>query len=138
MAEVNKKRPHIISQIVLILIWVIFLIILILLKTNSAICEWWTRNPARWYETAIGSLFKWVPFSLTEVIIVTLVIIGVILLIKFIIDMARGRFLRGISKLLSVVLTAVSIATVYQATAEMAYNRERHPVTFYEEKVDKT
>lgn len=138
MAEGNQKRPHIITQLVLISIWVIFLIILILLKTNTAICEWWTRNPARWYETAIGSLFKWVPFSLTEVIVLMLVIIGVILLVKFIVDMVRGRFLRGISKLFSIVLASVSIITIYQMTAEMAYNREKHPVTVYEEKVEKT
>ena len=138
MAEENKKRPHIIAQLVLIAIWVIFLIILILLKTNTAICEWWTRNPARWYETTIGSLFKWVPFSLTEVIIVILVITGIILLVKFIIDMAKGRFIRGISKLLSIALMVISTLTIYQMTAEMAYNREKHPVTVYEEKVEKT
>ena len=40
--------------------------------------------------------------------------------------------------MLTIVLTVVSIITLYQATAEMAYNREKHPVTVYEEKVDKT
>ena len=138
MEKSDVKIREVITKLVFLSVFVILLVVLILLKTNSEICEAWTRGFARYYETAIGSLFKWVPFSLTEVIIVLLVVIGIVLLVKSIKAFVHKRPKEGISKLLSIATMVIVIFGVYQATAEMAYNREKNPVIVYEEKVDKT
>ena len=138
MEKSDVKIRVVITKLVFLLVFVILLVVLILLKTNTEICEAWTRGFARYYETAIGSLFKWVPFSLTEVIVVLLVIIGIILLIKSIKAFVHKRPKEGVSKLLSIATMVIVVLGAYQATAEMAYNREHHPVTVYEEKVEKT
>ena len=138
MMEFVKKHTGITVKAILIVLLIVFTVVLILLKSNTAICEAWTRSFARWYQSAFGTIFKYIPFSLTEVIIITLAIVGFILLYQFTTCMIKHKYSVGVNKMLTIVLTVVSIITLYQATAEMAYNREKHPVTVYEEKVDKT
>ena len=134
----TTKVSTLLVKVIFILAFTVFLVVMINLKNDVAICEAWTRGFARGYEVAIGTLFKWIPFSLTEVIIITLVVIAIILLVQMIVSLFKTDFLKSLSKFLSIGLMAISIITVYFATAEMAYNREQHPVTVYEEKVEKT
>lgn len=138
MKELIKRNQSNFWKIIAILVWLIFLIVLIILKTNTAICEAWTKTFARWYETSIGFLFKWIPFSLTEIIIIGLFIGAFVFLTQFTICLLHRQYSKGIGKMLSIVLGATIVIGLYQATAEMAYNREHHPVTVYEEKVEKT
>ena len=138
MSETKKNHTGIIIKIASAVVFIIFLVIMIILKNNVQVCEAWTRGFARWYETGIGTLFKWVPFSLTELIVVGLVVSAVILIVQIIISFVKLRFSKGVSKLLTIVNVALVIVCLYQATAEMAYNREQHPVAVYEENVEKT
>ena len=138
MEETRKNHIDLIAKIVTLVVFIILLVVMIVLKSNVEICEAWTRGFARWYETAIGSLFKWVPFSLTEVIVVSLVVLGIVLLVQIIVSLVKRKFSRGLTKVLTIANIALTVVCVYQATAEMAYNREKHPVTVYEEKVEKT
>lgn len=138
MLTLIKKYRAISIKILLIILLVIFTIILIVLKSNVAICEAWTRSFARWYQSVFGHLFKYLPFSFTEVLVVSLFIIGMILLTQFTISMLKHKYAVGVNKMLTIFLAAVTIISLYQATAEMAYNREYHPITVYEEKVEKT
>ena len=132
------KKAVIIVQLVTLLFWVLFFVILLVLKTNSDICEEWTKGFARWYETTIGTLFKWIPFSLTEVVFLILIILSISLLVGMIVSFCKAKPLKAVSKLLSIAIIVMSVLTVYAATAEMAYNRHALPVTIYEEKVEKT
>lgn len=138
MEESSTKVSSILAKIIFILAFTVFLLVMINLKNDVALCEGWTRGFARGYELAIGTLFKWIPFSLTEVFFIIIGIITIVLIIQLIVSLVKANFLRSFSKLLSIGLIVMSIVAVYFATAEMAYNREQHPVTVYEEKVEKT
>lgn len=133
-----KKYKSITIKAILIVLLVIFTVILAILKTNSDICEAWTRGFARVYQSSIGVLFKWIPFSLTEVLVVTIVIVGIILLVQFIRRLVQRKYSEGINKMLIILLVVSSVIALYQATAEMAYNRHSQPIQVYEEKVEKT
>ena len=138
MINIVKNHRGIAIKAVLILLLVIFTVVLILLKSNTAVCEAWTRGFARWYESALGSMFMWIPFSITEVLVVTLVVIAIILIVQIVKAFKHHNPSSGVSKILTILLVATTIVSLYQATAEMAYNREHHPVTVYEEKVEKS
>ena len=133
-----KKYKGIVIKSILIVLLIIFTVILVILKSNSDICEAWTRSFARGYQSTIGVLFKWIPFSITEVFFVTIFIIGIILLVQFIRCLVKRKFAEGINKILIIFLVASSVIALYQATAEMAYNRQPQPIQVYEEKVEKT
>ena len=132
------RKTTIIAKLIILAVIIIFFVILLLLKMNSGIAEEWTKGFARWYESTIGVIFKWVPFSLTEVVFLILIITGITLIVKIIISFATARPLRALSKFLSILIMVASVVALYQATAEMAYNRNPLPVTVYEEKVEKT
>ena len=138
MLTTMKKYKGITIKAILIVLLVIFTVILAILKTNSDICEVWTRGFARVYQSSIGMLFKWIPFSLTEVLVVTIVIVGIILLVQFIRRLVQRKYSEGINKMLIILLIVSSVIALYQATAEMAYNRHSQPIQVYEEKVEKT
>ena len=138
MLTTMKKYKGITIKAILIVLLVIFTVILTILKTNSDICEAWTRGFARVYQSTIGMLFKWIPFSLTEVLVVTIVIVGIILLVQFIRRLVQHKYSEGINKMLIILLVVSSVIALYQATAEMAYNRHSQPIQVYEEKVEKT
>ena len=137
----EKKRnylPGIIVKLVFIIPLIILLVLLLVSKTDPAFCENWTRWEARAYQSSVGLLFKWVPFSLTEVLALILIICLIVDIVKIISSLVHLKPARALSKFLSIVFVSLLIVTLYQATAEMAYNREQHPVTVYEEKVEKT
>ena len=138
MLTTMKKYKGITIKAILIVLLVIFTVIFTILKTNSDICEAWTRGFERVYQSSIGMLFKWIPFSLTEVLVVTIVIVGIILLVQFIRRLVQHKYSEGINKMLIILLVVSSVIALYQATAEMAYNRHSQPIQVYEEKVEKT
>lgn len=138
MMKLIKTHKGLSILIGLIIINVIFLIILFLLKTNSNICESWTVGFSRWYESTLGPIFKWLPFSYAEVLIIGCIIAVITLLIFGIIAMCKRKFQKGFIRYLSAILIVISIFTFYQATAEMGYNRSPIPLQLYEEKVDKS
>ena len=138
MLSLMKKYKGITIKAILIVVLIIFTVILVILKSNRDICEAWTRSFARFYQSSIGTLFKWIPFSITEVLIVAMVVIGMILLTQFTICLLKGKYAEGVNKMLIIFLVATSVIALYQATAEMAYNRQSQPIAVYEEKVEKT
>lgn len=138
MKKYLKEHKVILIQSIIFTLILIFFIILLILKTNSDICEAWTKSFARFYETAFGTLFKWIPFSLTEVFFLVIIVLSVIFVIQLIRGLVKKNYSRSISRGISLLLIALSIFTAYQATAEMAYNRHPVPLELYESKVEKT
>ena len=106
------RKTTIIAKLIILAVIIIFFVILLLLKMNSGIAEEWTKGFARWYESTIGVIFKWVPFSLTEVVFLILIITGITLIVKIIISFATARPLRALSKFLSIE-TSYFIRSIY-------------------------
>ncbi len=133
-----KKYKRIFIKLLVILIFLTFLITLIILKSNVDICETWTRSFSRFYQSTLGWVYKYIPFSLTEWLFIALLISGVTLFILFLINMIKRHFCKGFNQLanLGVILTVVFSLSF--ATFEMAYNRAPLPINLYEEKVNKT
>lgn len=80
---------------------------------------------------------KYMPFSLTELILMILLIISLIFLVSCIVYLFKRKFRRSLHRLLNVAIVAMSVLTLYQVTAEMAYNREPLNLPLYQEKVEK-
>lgn len=133
-----KNHLSLVIRSAIILLLLIFLIVLIILKNNQAICEVWTQGFGRWYLTVFGTVTKWIPFSLSELVIITIAIFTILWIVLFIIDCVKKRRRKAVGCVLNIGLVAIAITTIYFATAELAYNRAQMPITLYEEKVDKS
>lgn len=138
MIKLIKNFTRIFVKICVILLLLLFLILLLILKNNQGVCEAWTRGFSRFYQSTLGYVFKYIPFSLTEWLVIGAVICAVILLTLSIISFIKLRICKGINGICSILIIALSVVTMYFATAEMAYNREALPIQLYEENVHKS
>lgn len=131
-----KKHKLFCIQALIVLFLIISLIILSVLKTNREVCEWWTRNITRFHETLFGKLTGWIPFSITEVLMFTIIISLATLLVLLIIDFVHLRIWRAISKIMTISIVLLGIFTAYSTTFEMGYNRKPVDIPLYQKKVN--
>ena len=127
---IKKHIPFLIMSFVLLL-EIIFLIVISILKNNTAIAEAWTRNFGRGYTTLFGKINENVPFSITEVSMI-------IVIISCIIFLAWGFSLLGtkkpwgfIHRLLMIGIIVIGTVAMYNASVGMAYNRKAMPIDRY-------
>ena len=117
---------------------IVFLIVLGIFQNNPNICEWWTRNISRGYQTFVGAIFKYLPFSFIEILILSAIGLLIFLIIRIIIDLTKKGFFKALDKLMIIAVSVLGLATTYVMTTSLAYYRAELPIELYEEKVDKT
>lgn len=106
---------------------VTILIILLVLQTNTAVCEFFARTVSRAWIWTFGKILGWIPLSLYEWSIV-LVILGIAAFLLFVIYfLVKKRYKEIVSLLLAVAIGGVAFADVYCVSASFAYNREPLP-----------
>ena len=136
MSFLRKNLRLTIKLAVLALLFVI-LILFIILKTNKGICEWWTTHFVNAYLNALGHLTKNIPFSITEIVMIGVIVLSIVFLVFCLIYLFKRKFIRSLSFFLNLSLTILTVVTLYQVTAEMAYNREPVKLDLYNNKVNK-
>lgn len=118
----------------LLSVYIVFLI----LKSNKDVCEWWTSHFVKEYLNAFGHLTKWIPFSVTEIVMLGVIVLSILFLVFCLIYLFKGKFNKSLHLFLNLTLTLLTVVTLYQVTAEMAYNRKPVDVPLYNNKVEKT
>ncbi len=107
-----------------------------LLKRNSSIAEWFTRGIDRGYFYLISFISKYIPFSLTELYYVAIIVVGIVFLV-FIIKALRKNAIDIASKyLLNILIIAISTVCLYNLTFSFAYNRKSVDLPFYKGEVE--
>ena len=117
---------------------VVLLVTMTALKTNPVIAENWANTFSRGYVTSLAEFSRLLPFSLTEVFFLILIVIDVTLLVFFFINLVKKDYSKAGSKLLIVFITIFSVIDVYTAACEFNYNRKPIELPYYEEHVDKS
>ncbi len=130
-------KKTIVKLIVLGVLLTIF-VLFIILKTNVGVAEWWTTHFVNFYLNVFGHITKYIPFSITEVVMVGVIFLSIVFLVFCLIYLFKKKFYRSLQMLLNLSLVVLSVFTLYQVTAEMAYNREKLNLNLYENKVEKT
>ena len=132
----KKHIPFLIMTSALTLL-IIFLIVILCLKTNTKIAETWTRTFARGYIALFGTISETVPFSLTELLFVIALISSVVLLAWGFCLLGNGNKWAFVNRVLIVALTIVGAVTMYNASVTMAYNRKALPLERYKGEIKK-
>ena len=133
-----KGHPKLFIKLVVITLLLLILIIFLILKTNKDICEWWTTHFVKGYLNFFGHLTKWIPFSLTEIVMLGVIILSIVFLVFCLIYLFKKKFNKSLHLVLNLTMVLLSVFSLYQITAEMAYNRKPLEIDLYEEKVEKT
>ncbi len=132
--RVTKKA--FIGKSIAICCLILLVVFMCLLKTDTSISEWWTRNIARpiiWLGGHITGIF---PFSFFELFII-LSVIGILAWIVYsCVLISRRNFPRLLSLFMSVVIAVLSVVGVYIASASFGYNRAELDLYGYEGVMD--
>ena len=113
------------------------LVVLMILKTNTDICEWWSRNIARAHIWLFGNLTKIIGVSFFELFVLVAIPVLVFALVVAIISLIKKRNREGIQIILFLACFVLSFVVTYTATAGFAYNRAKMPLVLYEEEISK-
>lgn len=127
----SKKTPKIKGKLIALAILVVLLVTLLVLKSNTAVAEWFTDNISRNYITVASVLFGWIPFSMYELFLIVAIVLVIVAIVVIIVRLAKKRYLASLSLLLVVSISGVSFATLYTAVAGMSYNRSELDIPLY-------
>ena len=133
-----KKYLSILIRFLIILTLIFIIVLIAVLKINSDIAEVFTRTVARAYGKAASFVSGLIPFmSLTELLFVSLFALAILLIVFCIIDFVKGRFVKAINRILDIPLTALIVIAAYSFSCEMAYNRHKLPLPYYEQELNR-
>lgn len=133
-----KRNRRIKVKLCVIGLFLAIFITFIILRVNPDICEFWTLNFTQGYVMAVGSVNKYIPFSMSELVVFVLFSFGLTFLVMSIILLFKKRFIKSLNSFLNLGMIVFFVLAVYQTTAGMAYNRKPVNVPLYNQKVEKT
>ena len=114
-----------------IVILVSFIPVFLIISSDKEMAENWTRNFIFIYQTFVGSLFKYLPFSMTEIVVVSLVVLLTLIMVLLIIDIFKKRKEKIFHKTISIVLIGLTTFCLYYSTASIAYYRDEIDLPLY-------
>lgn len=113
------------------------LVVMLELRTDPNLAEWWTRNIQAGWEKAIGTLTSWVPFSVLELLIICLIGAGLFLFARFFVNLCKARFSRILLGVLALGVGAMYVLDMYVMTMGFGYYRAAMPLPQSGEKYGK-
>ena len=107
--------------------------VLMLLKSNQQICEFFASTFARAWIFLFGNLFGWIPISFYELFLIAAIVGGVTLVVLIIVFLCKMQWRRLLSAALITAVTVLSFLNIYIATASFSYGRNPLPDEVYTE-----
>ena len=107
--------------------------VLLALKNNERVCEFFATTFARGWIFLFGHIFGWLPVSVYEVLLIAAIAGAIVCLVLLIRDLVKKHWQKALSLTLSVCIAVASFLCVYTATASFSYNRAPLPQSVYAE-----
>lgn len=122
-----KNKNSIVTKLIIVGGLGVLLAVLLVLKTNVAICEFFATTIARGWIWLTGHILGWIPISFYELFLIV-AISGLIVCIVFIVRyFCKHKPKQAVSLLLTVVIVALCGVNLYTATASFSYDRDPLP-----------
>lgn len=98
------------------------------IRTNTELAEWWTTHIQAGWEKAVGVLTSWLPFSVLEFFIVVGILFGFFMLGRLVINLCKARFYRILVGLASILVGAAYLLNLYVMSMGFGYYRKAMPI----------
>ncbi|MCD8209589.1 MAG: DUF3810 family protein [Coprobacillus sp.] len=128
-----KNNTYFFVQLCVTLFFLILLVVFLCIRSSVAASEWWTRHAISDYLYLFGNMNRWLPFSVTEVLIVLFVVALIVLLVMGIVKLCKKKWKTALHLLVFIPILALGAVAWYYGSAGIAYNREEVPLILYEE-----
>jgi hypothetical protein len=119
-------------EIELLALLISFIPVLLIISNDEVMAENWTTSFVFFYESVVGSIFKYIPFSMTEILVVSLVILIVVLLIFLIVDIIKHKKEKIYHIIMSLSLIGCGSFCLYFSTGSIPYYRSNIDIPLYE------
>ncbi len=97
-------------------------------RENSALAEWWVINVQNMYVRVVGTLTSWLPVSVLELFVVTLIGGGLYLFARLFVNLCRARFSRVLTGLLAIGVGVMYVLDLYMMSMGFGYYRTAMPL----------
>ena len=112
------------------------LIFMLILRTNTAVCEFVCRYFINAYQAVAGRIFAITPFNVFELLSALAVLAVITCVVLSIALFCKKKRIASRRVMLALVLTVVCVVNLYVFAAGFAYNRTTASVDAYEEEID--
>ena len=129
----NNYTRRTVRRLIELGVLVILFVALTLLKNNQKICEFFARTFARAWLFLFGNLFGWIPISLYELFLITVIVGAIVFVVLEIVFIAKHKWRSLLSAALIVALSVFAFLNIYTATASFSYGRDSLPNEVYSE-----
>lgn len=102
--------------------------IMLELRENPTVAEWWTSHIQAGWEKVVGTLTDWVPFSVLELFIVSGIVAGVYLFVRLFVNLCNARFKRIGVGVLALSVVAAYLTNLYLLSMGFGYYRAAMPI----------
>ena len=104
------------------------LIVMLDIREDTAVAEWWTTHIQFGWEKSIGTLTDWLPFSVLELLIVSGIILGIYLFVRMFVNLCKARFRRICVGLLWILAGGAYLINLYIMSMGFGYYRAEMPI----------
>ncbi|MDR2266962.1 MAG: DUF3810 domain-containing protein [Christensenellaceae bacterium] len=119
------KHKRLLRKAISIGIVIVAICILLLLKNIPYVAEYvFARGISRVYIYLVGTFTSTLPFSLFELFILAMVVIGIVLIIKIFKYLRKRHFCDVVKNLLRLTQAITIVALIYTVTASVSYYRD--------------
>lgn len=98
------------------------------IRTNTELAEWWTTHIQAGWEKAVGVLTSWLPFSVLEFFIVIGILFGMFMFVRLVINLCKARFYRIAVGLASILVGVGYLLNLYIMSMGFGYYRKAMPI----------
>lgn len=104
------------------------LLCMLAVRENTRVAEWWVTHIQSTWERIVGTLTSWLPISVLELLVVLLIIVGLFLFVRLVVNLCRARFRRIFIGLAAVCVGGVYLLNLYIMSMGFGYYRAEMPL----------
>ena len=113
------------------------LVLLLILRTNQAICEYVCRHFVRAYQAVAGRFYSITSVNIFEILVTLAILFAIACVVLAIVAFCKKKKILSRRIMLTLLIICVCIANLYIFTAGFAYNRNVVPVNNYQGEISK-
>ncbi len=124
-----KKEKYLTKETIALLslmgFFVLWIVIFLLLRLSTDASEWWTRNITIPYQTAVGTVASWFPFSLSEIFVGTLIVDVIAMMVMFVVLLIKRKTKLALKLLTLIGAIGLGVSSTYVTISSLGYSRAK-------------
>ena len=130
VAKVRKITKGTLAMLITLAVFFVILLLMIILRTNQAVCEYVCRHFVGAYQAVAGRFYSVTSVNIFEILVTLAILFAFACIISSIVLFCKKKKLISRRIILTLLIVCVGIANLYIFTAGFAYNRQAAPIGY--------